>query len=71
MREVVVEPGTKLEQLLKYADLASTGGEAKYLIQGGFVDVNGKKETRRGYKIKAGDIVEVEDDVLGVSLLLK
>ena len=66
-----MEPGTKLEQLLKYADLASTGGEAKYLIQSGLVRVNGKKETRRGYKIKEGDIVEIEDVVLSVSLLLK
>jgi len=66
-----VEPGTKLEQLLKYADLASTGGEAKYLIQSGLVRVNGKKEIRRGYKIKEGDIVEIEDEVLNVSLLLK
>ncbi|OFW33002.1 MAG: RNA-binding protein [Candidatus Aquicultor primus] len=71
MREVAVEPGTKLEQLLKYTDLASTGGEAKYLIQSGLVRVNGKKEIRRGYKIKEGDIVEIEDEVLNVSLLLK
>ena len=66
-----MEPGTKLEQLLKYTDLASTGGEAKYLIQSGLVRVNGKKEIRRGYKIKEGDIVEIEDEVLNVSLLLK
>ncbi|MDP2210961.1 MAG: RNA-binding S4 domain-containing protein [Candidatus Aquicultor sp.] len=66
-----MEPGTKLEQLLKYADLASTGGEAKYLIQSGLVRVNGKKEIRRGYKIKAGDIVELNDEVLRVSLQSK
>lgn len=66
-----MESGTKLEQLLKYADLASTGGEAKYFIQSGLVRVNGKEEIRRGYKIKAGDIIELDDEVLRVSLRAK
>lgn len=71
MRDVVVENGTKLEQLLKYADLVSTGGEAKYAIQCGLIKVNGEKEIRRGYKIKAGDIIEFDDEVLRVSLQSK
>lgn len=71
MREVVVESGIKLEQLLKYAGLVSTGGEAKYLIQSGLIKVNGEKETRRSYKIQAGDIVESEDETLRVSWQVK
>lgn len=71
MREVVVMPGIKLEQLLKYAGLVSTGGEAKYLIQSGFIKVNGEQETRRGYKIQAGDIVESEDETLYISWQVK
>jgi len=48
----------KLDQLLKLADIASSGGEAKILIQEGTVKVNGNIETQRGKKIKSGDIVE-------------
>ena len=50
----------KLDQFLKLADIASTGGHAKYLIQEGVVKVNGEVEMRRGKKLVPGDIVEVE-----------
>ena len=50
----------KLDQFLKLADLVSTGGHAKYLIQDGLVKVNGKVETRRGKKLRHQDILEVE-----------
>ena len=50
----------KLDQFLKLADIASTGGHAKYLIQEGVVKVNGEVETRRGKKLVPGDVVEVE-----------
>lgn len=64
MESVEIKPGTRLDQLLKYANLVSTGGEAKIRIQEGEVKVNGKIENRRGYKLKEGDVVEVG----GVSL---
>lgn len=54
----------KLDQLLKLADVASTGGHAKFLIQEGVVKVNGEVETRRGRKIRPGDLVEVEGNSL-------
>lgn len=47
-------------QYLKVVGAASTGGEAKHLVQGGAVKVNGVVETRRGHRLKAGDVVEVE-----------
>ena len=50
----------KLDQFLKLADIASTGRNAKYLIQEGVVKVNGEVETRRGKKLVPGDVVEVE-----------
>ena len=50
----------KLDQFLKLADIASTGGHAIYLIQEGVVKVNGEVETRRGKKLVPGDVVEVE-----------
>ncbi|MBD3156041.1 MAG: RNA-binding protein, partial [Candidatus Aenigmarchaeota archaeon] len=37
-----------------------TGGEAKVMIQGGIVSVNGELETRRGTKLYPGDEVEVK-----------
>jgi|GEM_PF-2690000 len=46
-----------LGALLKWAGLASTGGEAKQLIQDGRVAVNGQTETRRHRYIVPGDIV--------------
>lgn len=49
----------KLDQLLKLADIASSGGEAKILIQEGNVKVNKNIEVQRGKKIKSGDIIEV------------
>ena len=56
----------KLDQFLKLADLVSTGGHAKYLIQDGLVKVNGKVETRRGKKLRPQDIVEVEGNTIKV-----
>ena len=50
----------KLDQVLKLADVAQSGGHAKLLIQDGLVKVNGIIESQRGKKIKNGDIVEVE-----------
>lgn len=56
----------KLDQFLKLADLVSTGGHAKYLIQEGLVKVNGEVETRRGKKLRSQDIVEVEGNTIKV-----
>lgn len=47
-----------LGQLLKLANLVSSGIEAKIVIQDELVLVNGEVETRRGKKIRQGDIVE-------------
>lgn len=68
MREISVKPGTRLDQLLKFADLVSTGGEAKTRIQSGEVEVNGAVEKRRGYKLKEGDVVSLDDVFLKISI---
>lgn len=52
----------ELQQVLKVARFVETGGEAKQLIQGGEVMVNGVVETRRRRKIYPGDVVEVEGE---------
>jgi ribosome-associated protein len=49
----------QLDQFLKLQGLVGTGGQAKMLIQGGEVRVNGEMETRRRRKLKLGDVVEV------------
>jgi ribosome-associated protein len=54
--------GITLGQALKASNLVGSGGEAKVLIQGGEVRVNGEVETRRGRKLQRGDVVEVGED---------
>jgi len=49
----------KLDSFLKAVNAASSGGEAKFLITGGDVLVNGEIELRRGRKLYPGDRVEV------------
>ncbi len=68
MREISVKQGTRLDQLLKFAGLVSTGGEAKARIQSGEVEVNGMVERRRGYKLKEGDVVLLDDVSLKISI---
>lgn len=57
------EETIRLGQFLKLTGLAATGGEAKRLIQGGQVLVNGEVETRRKRQLHAGDEVVVGDQV--------
>lgn len=56
----------KLQDLLKFAGLVETGGQAKILIQDDYVTVNGEICTMRGKKIRNGDIVTLDDDTLEV-----
>ena len=48
----------KLDALLKYAALLSSGGEAKIAVAEGLVRVNGEVCTVRGKKLRPGDRVE-------------
>lgn len=56
----------KLDSLLKYAALVGTGGEAKFVISEGMVEVNGEVCTMRGKKIRVGDIVKFADAELEI-----
>ncbi|ROS77227.1 RNA-binding S4 domain-containing protein [Cellulomonas sp. PhB143] len=49
----------RLGQLLKLADLAESGAEARVLVAEGEVSVNGEVETRRGRQLVRGDVVTV------------
>lgn len=60
MRDVEVRAGgIDLGQLLKFAGLADTGGDAKALLAAGDVAVNGEADTRRGRTLRDGDVVAV------------
>jgi ribosome-associated protein len=50
-----------LGELLKLSGVVDTGGEAKNLIGTLAVSVNGEPESRRGRKLRPGDVVEVAD----------
>ncbi|MBX9723298.1 MAG: RNA-binding S4 domain-containing protein [Candidatus Obscuribacterales bacterium] len=56
----------QLDQFLKFMNIVGSGGEAKHLIRQGVVKVNGEVETRRGRKLRKGDIVEFEGQTLTV-----
>lgn len=53
-------PFIKLNQLLKWVNAVDSGGAANHLITEGLVMVNGEKEIKKGRKIHAGDLVEIE-----------
>lgn len=57
----------RLDQLLKFAGAAVTGGEAKERIIAGSVRVNGEECTQRGRKIRPGDTVETPDEMLTIT----
>lgn len=56
----------KLQDLLKFAGLVETGGEAKERIQAGEARVNGEVCPQRGRKIRPGDQVLFAGETLSV-----
>lgn len=50
----------RLGQLLKFANVVTDGGEAKALLAGGAVRVDGEEETRRGRQVLLDSVVEVD-----------
>ena len=63
MRNIVITTEfIKLQDLLKFAGLVETGGEAKERIQSGQVRVGGEVCLQRGKKIRPGDDVRFGGD---------
>ncbi|HEX2247107.1 MAG TPA: RNA-binding S4 domain-containing protein [Arthrobacter sp.] len=56
----------RLGQLLKLANLAEDGIEAKEYVENGLVQVNGEIETRRGRQLHAGDTVTVNGETVRI-----
>lgn len=62
MEEIkITTPFIKLDQLVKFAGLAETGAKAKILIELGEFNVNGDLCTKRGKKIKPGDVIDFKN----------
>ena len=57
----------RLGQLLKLANLADDGIQAKEFVENGLVQVNGDIETRRGRQLHAGDTVSCNGHTVRVS----
>ena len=49
----------ELYKLLKAVGICPSGGAAKEAVSQGLVLVDGRKETRKGCKIRAGQVVNV------------
>lgn len=56
----------KLDAMLKFANLVSSGGEAKIRIAEGEVLVNGESCTMRGKKLHPGDSVTLDGETVKI-----
>lgn len=57
----------RLGQLLQLAGIVDSGSDAKLVLQGGEVLVNGEPELRRGRQLRAGDVVEALGEAVVVA----
>ena len=68
MTEIKIETEfIKLDALLKFANLVSSGGEAKLRIAEDEVLVNGEKCTMRGKKLRPGDRIELDGETVVIA----
>lgn len=56
----------ELHALLKLLAIASSGGAAKAMVAEGLVRVDGRVETRKACKLRAGQVVRIGDDEIHV-----
>ena len=56
----------RLGQLLKLADLANSGAEARELLLANGVMVNGEPEARRGRQLHRGDVVATAEQTVQI-----
>ena len=64
--DISVEP-IELCKLLKIASMVGGGGEAKIVISEGYVVVNNEVEFQKRKKIRHGDIVQFDGEVIEVA----
>jgi len=56
----------QLIQLLKAIGLTSSGGEAKMVVDEGLVSVNGQPEFQKRKKLRLGDEIEFEGQLIKI-----
>lgn len=54
----------QLNQLLKYCNLVSSGGEVKILMEQHQFFYNGEIETRLRKKVYPGDVIQIDDQIM-------
>jgi ribosome-associated protein len=64
---VLTQSPVELFKILKFEGIASSGAEAKLIIEQGLVSVNGEVETRKRRKIVGGDIIQLDDIILSIT----
>lgn len=68
MRKITISSEfIKLDALLKFANMVSSGGEAKIRIAQGEVLVNDEVCTMRGKKLRTGDTVTLDGESITIA----
>ncbi|MDR7868739.1 MAG: RNA-binding S4 domain-containing protein [Sporomusaceae bacterium] len=62
MEDITIHTETiQLDQFLKWAGAAESGGQVKEMVSAGMVSVNGVTVSERRKKLQPGDVVVVKD----------
>ena len=64
----LTQDAVPLYKVLKFEGLVNSGSDAKLLIDEGQGTVNGEGETQRRKKIRDGDVIQLGDEILQVTL---
>ena len=59
----IVSEFITLQQLLKLANVISSGGQAKSFLANNTISVNGVVDNRRGRKLFVGDSIAINNDL--------
>lgn len=61
MEEIAIHTETiQLDQFLKWAGAAESGGQVKEMVSAGMVEINGETVSERRKKLQPGDVVAVK-----------
>ena len=63
----LTEEYIELIRLLKYLRWAESGGHAKMMVDEGLVKLNGTTEYRKRAKLRIGDVVEAEGQIVTIT----
>lgn len=60
----------ELNKLLKFLNLADSGGSANQMISEGCVLRNKEVETRKRCKLKVGDVISIKDENIQIIIVV-